>query len=194
MSWVKRLYFNLLYFRNPPWDTQVSPPELMEYIENNPPGRALDLGCGTGTNVITLAQHGWQVVGVDFVGRAIRHAERKSKQAGVKVDFIVNSVSRLDGVSGSFDLVLDIGCFHSLDAGEKDRYIANLESFTNPGSTLLMYAFINEPGVNGPGISESDLTNFESLFALSSREDGYERGERPSAWLTFKRKADVGMD
>lgn len=121
MSWLKHLYFSLLYFRKPPWDTQVSPPELMEFIENNPPGHALDLGCGTGTNVITLAQHGWQVIGVDYVKRAIRRAKFKASQAGVSAEFIVNDVTRLKDVEGVFDLVLDIGCFHSLEAGEKTK-------------------------------------------------------------------------
>ena len=119
MSWLKHLYFNLLYFRTPPWDTQVSPPKLMEFIESHPPGRVLDLGCGTGTNVITLAQHGWQVVGVDYVKRAVRTAERKANQAGVTAEFFVNDVTKLEGVRGVFDLVLDIGCFHSLDGGER---------------------------------------------------------------------------
>jgi cyclopropane fatty-acyl-phospholipid synthase-like methyltransferase len=29
------------------------------------PGRTLQVGCGTGTNAIYLAQHGFEVVGVD---------------------------------------------------------------------------------------------------------------------------------
>ena len=167
--------------------------QLIEYISNNPPGRALDLGCGTGTNVITLAQHGWQVVGVDFVGRAIRHAERKANLAGVNAEFIVNSVTRLEGVSGSFELVLDIGCFHSLEAGERDLYLANLGRLTKPGSTLLVYAFLRENDSGGPGLDDRDLTKYESLFRLSNRVDGSERGERPSSWITFERKADRNM-
>ena len=188
MSWLKYLYFNLLYFRKPPWDTQVSPPELFEFIEGHPPGRALDLGCGTGTNVITLAQHGWQVVGVDYVRRAIRRAERKAEQAGISAEFIVSDVTKLEDVKGRFDLVLDIGCFHSLEAKEKRSYMVNLEQLTKTGSTLLIYSFLCEHDSNGPGISEDDLLAFEKAFTLSKRVDGTERGERPSAWLTYQRK------
>ncbi len=32
-----------------------------------PPGRALDLACGTGRNAIWLAERGWSVVGIDRV-------------------------------------------------------------------------------------------------------------------------------
>jgi SAM-dependent methyltransferase len=189
MSWLKHLYFNLLYFRVPPWDTQVSPPELIEFIDNNPPGRALDLGCGTGTNVITLAQHGWQVIGVDYVKRAIRKAKIKAEQAGVSAEFIVNDVARLKDVHGVFDLVLDIGCFHSLDANEKRSYVFNLERLTESGSSLLVYSFLRDDQSSGPGVDETDLMAFEEIFTQSKRVDGTDRGARPSTWLTFKRRA-----
>src|SRR4030066_306033 len=97
MPVLQRLVYQLWYYRKPPWDTGVSPPELLAHIERHPPGRALDLGCGTGTNVITLAQHGWQVTGVDFAWRAIRQAQRKAKRAGVLVDLRVGDVTRLEG-------------------------------------------------------------------------------------------------
>ena len=113
MSLFRRLIFSLWYYFNPPWDTGISPPELLDFIENHPPGRAIDIGCGTGTNVITLAKAGWQVTGVDFVPRAIKMAKRKVKQAGIEAELYVRDASNLEGISGPFDLVLDIGCFHS---------------------------------------------------------------------------------
>jgi SAM-dependent methyltransferase len=187
MSWFKQLYFKFLYFRKPPWDTQVSPPELLEFIETHPPGRALDLGCGTGTNVITLAKHGWQAFGIDFVKRAIARARVKAEQAGVTAQFFVGDVIQLNGIEGLFDLVLDIGCFHSLNPGEKRSYAANLERITQPGSTVLMYGFLKDDPDGGPGMDVADLVNFEAMFDLVKREEGTDRGERRSVWLTYER-------
>ena len=70
---LRRLEFQYLYFHRPPWDTGMSPPELMEFIETHEPGRAIDIGCGTGTNVITLAKAGWQVTGVEFAPSSWRN-------------------------------------------------------------------------------------------------------------------------
>ncbi len=48
------LFFRLAYVIGfKPWDSGVPPPELVSVVEGPgalPPGRALDLGCGTGTN------------------------------------------------------------------------------------------------------------------------------------------------
>src|SRR5439155_10638110 len=63
-----------------PWDTGVTPPEVVELIEGRAAlerGRALDLGCGTGTNVRYLAEHGWETTGVDAVPAAIDRATAK---------------------------------------------------------------------------------------------------------------------
>ena len=79
--------FSLWYFRRPPWDSGITPPELLEYLESRPAaGRAIDLGCGTGTNVITMARMGWQVTGVDFVPKAIDLAREKARKAGLRLD------------------------------------------------------------------------------------------------------------
>lgn len=193
MSWLRYLHFLLMYFRQPPWDTQVSPPELIEFIENNPAGRALDLGCGTGTNVITLAKHGWQVVGVDFIKRAIHNAKLKAEQAGISAEFLVDDVTQLGEVQGVFDLVLDIGCFHSLDSKGKNLYISNLKRLTRPGSTFLIYGFLRDSESGGPGIDEFDLKSLGNYFNQLKREEGTDRGQRKSVWLTYQRKIIEGL-
>ncbi|MBN2551020.1 MAG: class I SAM-dependent methyltransferase [Anaerolineales bacterium] len=194
MSLSKRIFFYLSYFQNPPWDTGITPPEVWEFIRQHPPGRALDLGCGTGTNAITLAQHGWQVSGVDFVGRAIRLARRKAKRAGVRVDFHQGDVSRLSEVlrrqqiQGPFKLVLDIGCFHSLSLEGKTAYAAALEGLLAPQGVFLIYTFLSAPPDALSGLQPSDLELLERHLRLVQRVDGSERGRRPSAWLTYQRR------
>lgn len=188
MSISRRLFFNFSYFRKPPWDTGISPPELLEFIANHPPGRALDLGCGTGTNVITLAKAGWQVSGVDFVHRAIQIAQRKVRQAGVTADLRVGDVTRLGDLSAPFDLVLDIGCYHGLSLQGKQAYRENLQRLLSPMGNYLMYGIFSTEGEGKPRLHEEDVRAFSADFDLLDRQDGLDNRGRCSAWFTFRKK------
>lgn len=188
MSWKRRFIYSFFYLRRPPWDTGITPPELAAFVQRAPAGRALDLGCGTGTNAIYLAQHGWQVTGVDFIGKAIRQAQRKASAAGVRVDFRQGDVSRLDGIQEPFDLVLDIGCFHSLDSASREAYRRNLSRLLKPGGDFLLYAFtpLPEAGASTFGLTPADIQTLCQELHLVERQDGGDRG-RPSAWFRFDR-------
>jgi len=187
---LRRVFFALMYLqRRPPWDTGISPPELMAHIAVHPAGRALDLGCGTGTNAITLARHGWQVTGVDFVGSAIREAKRKARDAGAAVDFRVGDVTRLDDIRGPFDLALDIGCFHSLSANGREAYLHNLERLLAPGGVFLLYTFVQAGDAPGDaGLTEAEIAAIGERFEPVERIDSTERGIRPSAWISWRKK------
>jgi cyclopropane fatty-acyl-phospholipid synthase-like methyltransferase len=81
---------------------------------------------------------------VDFVDRAIRLARRKAQKAGVQASFFTGDVTQLQRITelpGSFDLVLDIGCFHSLTPEGQRRYVAGLVDRLCPGATFLLYAW-----------------------------------------------------
>lgn len=185
---LRHLTFNLWYFRKPPWDSGISPPELHEFIRTHPAGRAIDLGCGTGTNVITLARAGWQVTGVDFAPRAIRIAGKKVKQAGIQADLCVGDVTKLKDISGPFDLALDIGCFHGLHQQGKQDYIAQLERILAPNGFWLVYGFFRpRPHHAPPGLVEADIDLISSRFTPLSRRDGVDKRERPSAWFLFQK-------
>jgi SAM-dependent methyltransferase len=182
---VRRLFFGLWYWlpRRPPWDTGVTPPELERFVASHPPGRALDLGCGTGTNVVYLAQHGWDAVGVDFVGRAVAKARRRSRDAGVACTFLVGDATRL-AVAGLFDLALDMGCLHSIPAGGRAGYAAGLARVVRSGGTYLLYAFA--PGGPAVGLTADDARGtFAEAFDVVDVEQG--KG-RPSAWYTLVRR------
>ena len=139
---VRRLSFNFWYYRQPPWDTGISPPELLEFIESHPPGRAIDLGCGTGTNIVTLARAGWKVTGVDFAPHAIKLARRKLKQAGIQADVKIKDVTRLGSIYGPYDLAFDLGCFHGIAQKRRNQYLDQLNRILAPGGYWLMYGSI----------------------------------------------------
>ncbi len=189
MSFFRKLVFNYWYFRKPPWDTNQTPPEVLEFIQNNPPGKALDLGCGTGTNAITLARNGWQVVGVDYVGKAIRAAKKKGDKAQVKIDFRVADVTKLTGVEGPYDLVLDIGCYHNLSTTGMADYRKTVNHLLKVEGIFMLYAFFrNGETTPGPGVVEAELKSFSAILELVSRVDVMERGAHPSVWLTFQKR------
>lgn len=186
---VGKVFFTLQYWlKNPPWDTGVTPPELYAYLESNPPGKALDLGCGTGTNVITMAEYGWDVTGVDYIPRAIRIAERKARRAGLedKTHFLSGNVLSPGFVSGEYDLVLDIGCFHSFRGQEIRLYGDNISRLLTQGGSFLLYVHLNEHPGSGHGATDAGLKTLEEYLTLKNRVHGLE-SSRPSAWLQYQK-------
>lgn len=185
----RRLTFNFWYLRKPPWDSGISPPELLEFIQTHPSGKAIDLGCGTGTNVITLARAGWHVTGIDFASRAINIAKQKLTTENLQADMHIGDVTKLKNITDQFDLALDIGCFHSLTQQGRQDYLTQLDGILAPNGFWLLYGFIN-PGTlpSTPGLAEADIDILSSRFILISRQNGFERGKRPSAWFLFQTK------
>ena len=70
------------------------------------PSRALDLGCGTGSISLALAQRGLEVVGIDLSPAMIAHAEEKANQLGCSVQFLVQDMRRLELPHQSWELVV----------------------------------------------------------------------------------------
>ena len=186
---MQRLHFELRYLvQRAPWDTGQPPPELLAYLEAHPPGRALDLGCGTGTNALEMARRGWQVTGVDFSRLAIGRARRRAGRAGLNVRFLQGDVTALDRLAPGFDLALDIGCFHSLSVPGQERYAAQAARLLRPGAALLLYGFAREQAPDPAGwLSEAGLRRcFGAAFTIAALARGEDRG-RPSMWITLRR-------
>jgi ubiquinone/menaquinone biosynthesis C-methylase UbiE len=188
-NFFRRLLFHYWYFRQPPWDTGISPPELLEFMAEHKPARAIDIGCGTGTNAITLARAGWQVTGVDFAPRAIQIARRKMGAAGVQARLLVRDATRLHGISGPFELALDLGCFHGIPQDRQRQYLDQLERVLASGGFWLMYGFLKaDEDREGTGLAEADLDRIASRLTLLWRRDGVDNGRsRPSAWFLYQK-------
>jgi SAM-dependent methyltransferase len=99
-----------------------------------PPGRALDVGCGTGRDAVYLAQRGWQVTAVDVADAAIARARRRAADEGVQVQWVAGDVS-------SLTLVYDFGCIQGLADSARQEAAAGIAHLAAPGATLLVAAF-----------------------------------------------------
>lgn len=165
------------------------PPDVLEFIVDTPAGKALDLGCGTGTNAITLAVHGWQVTGVDFASKAIKIARQRTKAAGLQVSYHVADVTDLSMPTGPYDYALDIGCLFVLEETERIKYTEGLARLMRPGGWYMLYAWL--PRVWKGAVRSISAQDVEVLlrphFSMVHRVIGEEKGY-PSAWYWFQRR------
>ena len=148
---MRRSLYDLLYRVGAPWD---GPPraELVRLVEAGaltparfPPGRALDLGCGTGANLRYLARHGFEATGIDFSPVALRVArERAAAEApGNTIRFIQGDLTapRIPGVEGPFDLLIDYGTLDDLDPEGRRAMASLVASLARPGAAFLFWCF-----------------------------------------------------
>ena len=146
MDWYQLVYRASYLLGFTPWDRGVAASGLVELVEGPkrlPPGNAIELGCGSATNAIYLAQHGWKVTGVDMISSGLKAAQRNAARAGTALTLVQGDVTHLPdlGVGKDFSLLVDVGCFHTLPSRLRDAYVEAIAAIAAPGATLFLFAF-----------------------------------------------------
>lgn len=106
------------------------PPELIEWLSDGAPGRAVDVGCGTGRVARLLMSAGWRVVGVEVDERMAAVARDHG------VDVVVSTFEGWDSERNDFDLVCSGQAWHWVDPAVGYQKAAAL---LRPGGRLAVF-------------------------------------------------------
>src|SRR3972149_5594437 len=143
MKW----FYELVYSRfRVPWDLGPRK-ELVEVVESGriKPCKAIDLGCGTASNAIFLAQHGFDVTGTDYSPASIALCQQRGAAAGVTVNWIKDDLTELRHVRGTFDFLVDWGVYDDLNQPDRVAYLRNVFPLTHAHSRFLIYVHQWQP-------------------------------------------------
>ena len=188
-----------------PWDTEEPDPNLVAAVERFGivPGRALDIGCGTGTHAVWLASQGFDVLGVDVAPRAVERAEARAAETSTDGTCRFSTLDFLnDPPQGeSFDFVFDRGCFHVFDEpAERARFAANVaECLATDGQWLsLLGSTEGPPREFGPPrrtareVADAIEPVLEIVDLRASAFDlNLDVPQAPAAWISMSRKRTV---
>ncbi len=175
--------YDTLYRFGAPWEGPARE-ELVHLVRSGrltpdtyPPGRAIDLGCGSGSNAIFLADHGFDVTGVDFSPIALQKARiTATGKPGRRIRFVQADLTANDipGVPGPFDLLVDYGTLDDLKGAKREAMARTITRLARPGAAFLLWCFYGNPnalprfrfkGVSRPfaGLSHGEE---QALFAM----------------------------
>jgi methyl halide transferase len=151
-----------------PWDSGRPSTELVHALEAGllPGKRALEFGCGTGTNAIEMARRGLRVTAVDLIDIPIQRAREKGRQARVEVDFREGDLTRID-LGGPYEILFDSGVYHGIRTRNLPGFLDTVKRVSRPGTRWLSLAGnAREPHEFGPPtVREEEIrTELGSLF------------------------------
>jgi SAM-dependent methyltransferase len=146
-----------------PWDIGGPQPVVQQLVALGAiKGEVLDPGTGPGHHAIYYASKGYSATGIDGSEGALERARDNAKKAGVSVNFQLADATKLEGLGGRFDTVVDCAFYHtfSTEPELQKSYVQALRRATKPGARLYMFEF-GEHNVNGfkmpRSLSENDF-------------------------------------
>ncbi len=182
-------------FAHLPWFQPGPSPHVERAVREGlvPPGsETLDIGCGAGSNVLFLARSGCNSHGIDLAPGAVAAARQRAREEGLKVDVREGDALDLPFEASSLDVVVDNGCFHTLDFAHREAYANELARVLRPQGLLLLgwigRETVTEEGPpHRPSLHEATET-FEPKFLFLRvwvSQTPLERGESEYGWTTY---------
>jgi ubiquinone/menaquinone biosynthesis C-methylase UbiE len=109
----------------------------LEYLRENNISKIVDIGCGTGSDAIRLAQFGFEVVGIDVSEVALGWARKKANRNRVDVSFQQMDISKgLLFPDRSFDCAISHLVLHSFSDGVTRLVFADIHRILKPSGFL----------------------------------------------------------
>jgi 2-polyprenyl-3-methyl-5-hydroxy-6-metoxy-1,4-benzoquinol methylase len=112
---------------------------LTAQVSDLRPGRALDAGCGHGSETLWLAARGWQVTAVDFAVTALAHARATAEAMGPEVaeriEWVEADLATWRPQPHEYDLVI---CLYVHVAGSVEEMVQRMAAAVAPGGTLFL--------------------------------------------------------
>jgi SAM-dependent methyltransferase len=110
----------------------------------DPPGRMLDLGCGTGRILVTLGQRGFRVTGVDLSRPMLDRAREKLQAAGLKDAVLIEGNMAelpLDRLDSPYDYACCLFGTLGYVRGRKNRVraLSQIRSLLAPGGQCVFH-------------------------------------------------------
>ncbi len=143
----RRLY-DVLYRIGAPWESGPRA-ELVGLVRSGRlrPCRAIDLGCGSGTNALFLGAHGFDVVGVDFSPVAIGKARRRVADGADRVRFVRADLTApsLGEAEGRYDLLVDYSTLDDLTGDARLAMVRTIHRISGPNAHFLLWCFYGRP-------------------------------------------------
>ena len=103
----------------------------------SPPGRAVDIGAGTGRDAAALAARGYRVTAVEPTPELRREARRLHPDAAIRwLDDALPDLASVRALAEDFDVVLLSAVWMHLDAGERRRAMTSVASLLAPGGVM----------------------------------------------------------
>lgn len=138
--------------------------------EGAPGGWLLDVGCGSGGNLVRLAPRhpGWRMVGVDLAPGMLRRARRRLGAAGLGgLPLGGADVHALPFPDAAFDRVLHVGAVNSF--GDLPRALAELVRVTRDGGRVVLVDEQAAPDAAGRGRAWWALFRAVTFYAEAPR-------------------------
>ena len=178
-----------------PWDTGSPEPLLVDFLASGAvtSGPALEIGAGTGTNSIWMAERGFDVLGIDVAPLAVERAQAKMNGRALPCRFAAWDVLAAPPPGGPFQFVFDRGCFHVFDEpDERQRFAAHVADALAPGAFWLSVIGSTEGPpreVGPPRRSAREVTlAIEPALEIVALRSAEFSGNGAKAWFCLSRR------
>lgn len=100
----------------------------------------LEIGCGTGSSTVALAEQKAMVTAIDIDEGALEVAKKRCQVYSLKVDFRMNNASEIHNIfpKSQFDFILFFACLEHMTYDERLISLKNTWAMLQPGGLLVI--------------------------------------------------------